>query len=101
MTRRLINQRPNRGQMIIFGLMPFVILLLVRRRLGRPAGGESDDKLLPAPRRSPTRFAAWRSADSRTGDILLWADTAASLQRLGLGLLVATVLGLIVGIATG
>jgi len=103
MTRRLINQRPNRGQMIILGLMPFVILLLVyaggsaMRRAANP-----DDKLLP----SAASFAdAIRRVaiepDSRTGDILLWADTAASLQRLALGLLVATVLGLVVGIATG
>ncbi|HSV29897.1 MAG TPA: ABC transporter permease subunit, partial [Candidatus Omnitrophota bacterium] len=36
-----------------------------------------------------------------TGAILLWADTAASLARLGLGLAVATAGGLVVGIANG
>ena len=39
--------------------------------------------------------------DLRSGGILLWADTAASLQRLTIGLGCATAIGLVFGIATG
>ena len=39
--------------------------------------------------------------DKRTGEYLLWADTAASLKRLGIGLVVSAVIALVFGIATG
>jgi NitT/TauT family transport system permease protein len=39
--------------------------------------------------------------DTRTGEILLWLDTFSSLRRLALGLGVATILGLVFGVATG
>jgi NitT/TauT family transport system permease protein len=39
--------------------------------------------------------------DRRSGDIVLWTDTAASLQRLALGLGIATAGGLIFGLAIG
>jgi len=103
MSRRLINRRLDRLGLITLGLVPFLLLLALY------AGGSAvrhaenaDDKLLP----TGAAFvdAVKRMAiepDARTGDILLWSDTAASLRRLGTGLLVATVLGLIVGVATG
>ncbi|MDT8310948.1 MAG: ABC transporter permease subunit [Methylophaga sp.] len=37
----------------------------------------------------------------RTGDYVLWADTAASLQRLGLGVGISALTGLIIGILVG
>ncbi len=40
-------------------------------------------------------------ADSRTGDYVLWADTAASLRRLALGLGISTLLGVCFGLALG
>ena len=39
--------------------------------------------------------------DRRTGEIVLWTDTAASLQRLVLGLGIATLVGLACGLAIG
>ena len=39
--------------------------------------------------------------DRRSGDYVLWADTAASLQRLALGLGIAALTGLVLGLAIG
>lgn len=39
--------------------------------------------------------------NKRTGDYLLWLDTASSLKRLGMGVAIAAALGLVFGIATG
>lgn len=103
MTRRLINLRPGRLGLLTLGAMPFFILAVIYAMGSAERLAENpNDKLLPG----MTAFvdAIQRVAfepDSRTGQYLLWSDTSASLRRLGIGLLVATVLGLIVGVATG
>jgi len=103
MARRLINLRPGRMGVLYLGLLPFVILIALYATGSSIRLAENpDDKLLPG-------FAALADAvarvaftpDRRTGAVLLWADTAASLARLGLGLAVATAGGLVVGIANG
>ncbi len=70
--------------MLVLSMMPFVLFIVAylaasSARLAANPG----DKLLP----SPATFAATihRYAledDQRTGEILLWSDTAASLERL-------------------
>lgn len=103
MTRRLINLRPGRLGLLTLGAMPFFILAVIYALGSAERLAENpNDKLLPG----LTAFvdAIQRVAfepDSRTGQYLLWSDTAASLRRLGIGLVVATGLGLIVGVATG
>lgn len=103
MTRRLINLRPGRLGLVALGSAPFLILV-VFYALGSAErlAANPTDKLLPG----LTSFveAVQRVAlqpDTRTGQYLLWSDTAASLRRLGLGLGLATLLGLLVGVATG
>ncbi len=101
--RRLINRRPGRMGIISLGVLPFLLLLAfyaVGSSLRHAENAE--DKLLPG----ATAFAqAIRRVaiepDQRTGTILLWADTKASLMRLGMGLAVATGFGLIVGVGNG
>ncbi len=61
-----------------------------------------EDKLLPPVSEmvaTSKRLAA--EPDRRSGDYVLWADTAASLQRLALGLGIAAVVGLTLGLAIG
>ena len=76
--------------------IPFVLILLIyiigsaERRAANP-----DDKLLPPiseMAETTKRLAA--EPDRRSGDYVLWADTAASLQRLALGLGISTLIGL-------
>lgn len=101
--KRLINIKPGKAWRICLGVLPFILLLAVyvlasdARLAVNP-----NDKLLP----SFSRFgeAIDRMAikeDRRTGKILLWSDTRASLQRLGMGIGISALIGLIFGILNG
>jgi NitT/TauT family transport system permease protein len=60
------------------------------------------DKLLPSLATiGDTLYRIAILPDARTGQVQLWLDTGASLVRLGLGLALATLVGLVFGIATG
>ncbi|HNW79587.1 MAG TPA: ABC transporter permease, partial [Candidatus Competibacteraceae bacterium] len=101
--RRLINLRPERGSRLLLGLLPFVLALLAYliASAARLADNPSD-KLLPSLATMGT--ALYQMAvvpDARSGNLLLWVDTAASLARLGWGLGISAALGLIVGIGVG
>jgi NitT/TauT family transport system permease protein len=103
MKRRIINLRPSRGAKIAWGVAPFVAAIAVYFLFSALRLAENpNDKLLPG--LSSFGAAIQRMAfdrDMRTGEILLWLDTASSLRRLVLGLGSATILGLAFGIGTG
>jgi NitT/TauT family transport system permease protein len=101
--RRLMNVAPRRGGRMLLSLLPFVLIAAlylvgsVERRAANP-----NDKLLPPV--SEMADAVKRSAfepDRRTGEYVLWVDTASSLRRLALGLGIATAGGLLFGLAIG
>lgn len=101
--RRLVNQRPTRGGVLVLSMMPFVLLIAAylaasSARLAANPG----DKLLPSPAtlaQTIHRYAF--EEDERTGDILLWTDTSASLKRLALALGLSALLGVTFGVAIG
>jgi len=100
---RWINTRPSRGAQLALMLLPFV-LLLVAYTAGSAVrlADNAADKLLPgltALTDAINRFAF--IADPRTGDYLLWSDTAASLIRLFAGLGISTLTALLIGMAIG
>lgn len=100
---RLINRRPAKGSRAFIAGLPFLLVIIAYavgseiRLLENPA-----DKLLPG-------FGSFAEAiiemaftvDSRTGDVLWWTDTAASLARLAAALGIATLIALVLGIAIG
>jgi NitT/TauT family transport system permease protein len=101
--KRLINQHPGRGNTLLLTLLPFALLILAYlfgseiRLAANPA-----DKLLP----SPSAIAATVSRlafepSKRSGELILWSDTAASLQRLSIGVAISALIGLCFGVATG
>lgn len=101
--KRLINQRPGRIGVVVLGALPFLIVLLVYLGAsGARLAENPNDKLLPA-------FASFGAAidrmalqpSARTGEYLFWRDTRASLERIGLGVGIAALIGLVFGIATG
>ncbi|MEM9144856.1 MAG: ABC transporter permease [Pseudomonadota bacterium] len=100
---RWINRKPIRVGALALSLLPFVLLLLAYavasdiRRADNPA-----DKLLPSLEQIGTTAVRLASEpDRRSGDILLWKDTAASLWRLALGVGIATVAALVFGVLSG
>ncbi|MCW5697520.1 MAG: ABC transporter permease [Bauldia sp.] len=100
---RLINRKPGRGAVVILGVIPFLLIVggyLVASALRRAENPQ--DKLMPsleAMGRAIVQYAF--TPDVRSGDLILWADTAASLTRLGGGLAIAATIALVLGIAIG
>ena len=100
---RLINRHPDRGGRLLLVLLPFALLLFAyfigsaQRQADNP-----NDKLLPS---APQMVAAVDrlafTADKRSGDYLFWQDSGASLARLGMGIGIAALAGLCLGIAAG
>ncbi len=101
--KRIINQKPNRPTGLALGLLPFVLVLLVYMVASAARLAENpDDPLLPSLNAMAESFQRLATEPSRrTGDLVLWVDTAASLTRLGLGVLISMGMGLVVGILTG
>jgi NitT/TauT family transport system permease protein len=100
---RLINRHPGKSSALMLLLLPFIVLLAIYftssslRRAANP-----DDKLLPSATQMSDAIKQYAfTEDKRTGEHLLWADTASSLRRLGIGLVVSAVIALVAGILTG
>lgn len=100
---RLINRKPGRTLALFLGLLPFMVLVLAYLIASDIRLSENpSDKLLPA---LDTMLATMErmatEPDARNGNLLLWTDTAASLQRLALGLAISTAMALVIGMAMG
>lgn len=100
---RLINFHPQRRSALALSALPFVLLLLAylfgsHLRLA----DNPDDKLLPAMgtlAHTVRQYALME--DLRSGQVLLWLDTLASLKRIGIALAVSALTALIVGLGIG
>lgn len=101
--RRAMNIVPKRGSRLLLAAIPFILIAIIyvlgsaERRAANP-----EDKLLPPV--SEMAVAVERLAfepDRRSGDYVLWVDTAASLRRLAFGLGIATAIGLALGLTLG
>jgi NitT/TauT family transport system permease protein len=100
---RWVNRTIGRGNALLLGAIPLAALALAyilaaaSRHAANPA-----DKILPLPAAMAEAMAALLfEADPLSGQFLFWADTLASLQRLGLGLGIATLSALLVGLVLG
>ena len=100
---RLINRHPDRSGRLLLILLPFALLLFAyfagsaQRLTENP-----NDKLLPSA--SQMGAAVDRLAfteDKRSGNYLFWQDSAASLKRLAMGIGIAALVGLCLGITAG
>ncbi len=100
---RFINIIPGRAFGLFLMLLPFAVVLIAYA-IGsdiRLAANPSD-KLLPAPSSiGDTMVRLATEGDRRTGRILFWFDTWASLKRLGLGIGISASLGLLFGLLIG
>ena len=101
--KRLINLSPSPYTRVLLALLPFLLLVLVYVAASDARLAETpDDKLLPSLNQIGNAISQMAFEPSRrTGEYLLWVDTASSLYRLGLGVLIAASIGLVVGLLTG
>ncbi|MCJ2183018.1 ABC transporter permease [Novosphingobium sp. 1949] len=100
---RWVNRQVGRSGRLFLGSAPILLLvfvyliLAVQRHEANPA-----DKILPLPSAMVHSMAALiLEPDKLSGQLVFWADTLASLQRLGLGLGIATLMALAVGLVIG
>ena len=100
---RLINIKPGRPLAVFLALLPFAAVFIAYA-VGseiRLAANPSD-KLLPAPSTiGETAMRLMTEPDRRSGRILFWHDTWASLKRLGLGIGISALFGMIIGLLIG
>lgn len=101
--KRLINLTPSRGGRWLLGLLPFLVVAMVYLSLSSARLAENpNDRLLPAPATMATTFFTMATEENRrTGQIVLWADTFASLERLLIGVAISALIGLSVGLING
>ena len=100
---RIINRTVARPASLALAALPFLLAVATYliasdiRLAENPA-----DKILPSLETMAEAF--WRLAtvpDRRTGGLVLWSDTAASLSRLAIGIGVSTALAVVLGIPIG
>ncbi|MDG1583330.1 ABC transporter permease [Pseudomonas sp. GOM6] len=100
---RLINRHPDRGGRLLLILLPFALLLFAYFA-GSTArlADNPNDKLLPSAAQMANAIDRLAfSEDKRSGTYLFWRDTGSSLARLGMGIGIAALVGLCLGIAAG
>jgi NitT/TauT family transport system permease protein len=100
---RLVNIRPRRSTGLLLAIIPLAILLLLYLITSTARHAENPaDKLLPTLSAMSAAFTRLTiENDPLTGHVILFADTLASLQRLGLGLALATATALLLGLVLG
>jgi NitT/TauT family transport system permease protein len=100
---RLVNRRPGRAARILLIATPF-LLLMAAYVIGSSIrlAENPQDKLLPSiATMAQTMGKMAFSEDARTGDVLLWSDTIASLWRFGIAMGISVVAAFAFGIAIG
>ncbi|MES2302118.1 MAG: ABC transporter permease subunit [Pseudomonadota bacterium] len=100
---RWVNRHVGRNNGILLGSMPILVLVIgYLIAAGQRHALNPMDKILPLPGGMAKAMSALLfRPDVLSGQLVFWADTAASLQRLGLGLGIATLMALVVGLVLG
>ena len=100
---RWVNVRPNRRSSILLGALPLLVALVVYlfAATARHAVNPSD-KILPTPAAMVSAMhSLLAESDPLSGRLIFWADTLASLERLGLALGICALSALLVGMVLG
>ncbi|MER2492307.1 ABC transporter permease [Catenovulum sediminis] len=101
--KKLMNIEPSRPLKGFLALLPFVLILMLYWSASNERLAENPyDKLLPS--FSQISDAVERMAfteDKRSGEYLFWVDTGASMYRIGLGIGISAMLGLLLGMLSG
>ena len=100
---RWINRRISKRNSLLLGAIPILLLALFYLIMASERHAlNPNDKILPLPgAMAQAMHALIFVPDQLSGQLLFWADTVASLQRLGLGLGISTLIALFVGLMLG
>ena len=100
---RLINFHPRRSSALALSALPFLLLMLAYLFGSSLRLAENpDDKLLPALGNIFSTFRQYAfEEDARSGEVLLWLDTFASLKRIGIALGIRSAIALSAGLCLG
>ncbi|WP_026614998.1 ABC transporter permease [Ensifer aridi] len=101
--RRAVNIVPGSGTRVLLALLPFLLIacLYVVVSAERRAANPGDKLLPPITEMATSMDRLATEPDRRSGDLTLWSDTVASLQRLFIGLGAAAAIGLVLGLTLG
>jgi NitT/TauT family transport system permease protein len=101
--RRLVNLIPTRGGALALGALPFVLLAFAYLFASNARlAANPDDKLLPSVASFVETISTYAlEEDVRSGEVLWWLDTLASLKRLAIALAISAAIGLAAGLAIG
>ncbi|WP_221799635.1 ABC transporter permease [Oceanobacter mangrovi] len=101
--RKLVNLKPSRLTALTLGALPFIAVLLLYLVASDLRLEENPrDKLLPAfATMGDTLLRLATEESKRTGEIIFWGDTQASLVRLGIGVGISALIALFFGLAQG
>ncbi|MFC4314909.1 ABC transporter permease [Steroidobacter flavus] len=100
---RLVNLYPSSGGALALGALPFLILIAAYLFSSAARLADNpDDKLLPAPSAFVETLKSYAvEEDKRSGEVLWWLDTGASLKRLLIALSISALIGIVGGLAIG
>lgn len=100
---RWINRRPGPVLGMVLLVLPFLAVFAIYSAASQARLAENpSDRLLPAPAQIvETAQRVVFEPDRRSGRILFWQDTGASLSRLAQGVGIAAAVGLSLGLAIG
>jgi NitT/TauT family transport system permease protein len=100
---RLVNLYPSSGGALALGALPFLILIAAYLFSSAARLADNpDDKLLPAPSAFVETLKSYAvEEDRRSGEVLWWLDTGASLKRLLIALSISALIGIVCGLAIG
>ncbi|MCG8668860.1 MAG: ABC transporter permease subunit [Pseudomonadales bacterium] len=98
-----LHATPTKGLRIFLALVPFIVVIATYLIASDARHQENpSDKLLPSIEQMTSAVERMAFTESkRTGEYLMLNDTLSSLKRLGLGLTIATVAALILGLNMG
>jgi NitT/TauT family transport system permease protein len=83
-------------------ILPFAFIIVAYIVIADQRHAENpNDKVTPTPQQLVDGFRRVATEPDRDGKIRLWVDTAASLRRMGIGVLLAAVVGILLGLHLG
>ena len=101
--KRIVNQYPGRLGRVMVGILPLLLILVayVVASEARLAVNPSDPVLPSFQGMAETMHRLMFVPNVRTGQLLFWEDTFASLSRIGTAMLFTTLIGLVFGLMLG